>query len=429
MKKLLLFAETCFVIFGLTFFTGGLALGGSEDGTTSGPVPVIVMTAIRYFIWLVSTLLVMLNAKRAIITMKRDWILWLFIGIVLFSFAWSDFPQWTLLANREVLQMTTFGLYIATRFSLTQQVKLYATTFAIGGLASAALALGVPSIGKHLVDHPGAWKGIYDYKNTFGSMMVIAMVSFFALPIEHPRDRWLKWIGIAGATALILLSTSRTALLLGVAMLAMMTFYRNFRWQGRKSIVLGSLGVLVLGSTVVGVLSNWTELLKAFGRDPTLTGRTYIWSVALDRLWDRPWFGFGRSAFWSPESPYPKAIGYYLSQSFNAPHAHNGFIEVALDVGLVGLALFLICYVIGFVMALMKAYGSKHPEHLWALGFLTFLALNNVTESYMLRLANIYWVLFVATILTVKQKVPVFEDERERVPEVSQLRQFSESQT
>ncbi|BAS56732.1 MULTISPECIES: O-antigen ligase family protein [Leptolyngbya] len=429
MKKLLLFAETCFVIFGLTFFTGGLALGGSEDGTTSGPVPVIVMTAIRYFIWLVSTLLVMLNAKRAIITVKRDWILWLFIGIVLFSFAWSDFPQWTLLANREVLQMTTFGLYIATRFSLTQQVKLYAMTFAIGGLASAALALGVPSIGKHLVDHPGAWKGIYDYKNTFGSMMVIAMVSFFALPIEHPRDRWLKWIGIAGATALILLSTSRTALLLGVAMLAMMTFYRNFRWQGRKSIVLGSLGVLVLGSTVVGVLSNWTELLKAFGRDPTLTGRTYIWSVALDRLWDRPWFGFGRSAFWSPESPYPKAIGYYLSQSFNAPHAHNGFIEVALDVGLVGLALFLICYVIGFVMALMKAYGSKHPEHLWALGFLTFLALNNVTESYMLRLANIYWVLFVATILTVKQKVPAFEDERERVPEVSQLRQFSESQT
>lgn len=429
MKKLLLFAETCFVIFGLTFFTGGLALGGSEDGTTSGPVPVIVMTAIRYFIWLVSTLLVMLNAKRAIITVKRDWILWLFIGIVLFSFAWSDFPQWTLLANREVLQMTTFGLYIATRFSLTQQVKLYAMTFAIGGLASAALALGVPSIGKHLVDHPGAWKGIYDYKNTFGSMMVIAMVSFFALPIEHPRDRWLKWIGIAGATALILLSTSRTALLLGVAMLAMMTFYRNFRWQGRKSIVLGSLGVLVLGSTVVGVLSNWTELLKAFGRDPTLTGRTYIWSVALDRLWDRPWFGFGRSAFWSPESPYPKAIGYYLSQNFNAPHAHNGFIEVALDVGLVGLALFLICYVIGFVMALMKAYGSKHPEHLWALGFLTFLALNNVTESYMLRLANIYWVLFVATILTVKQKVPAFEDERERVPEVSQLRQFSESQT
>ncbi|MCU0552368.1 MAG: O-antigen ligase family protein [Leptolyngbya sp. Prado105] len=429
MKKLLLFAETCFVIFGLTFFTGGLTLGGSEDGTIAGPVPIIVITAIRYFIWLVSTLLVMLNAKRALITIKRDWVLWIFTGLVLFSFAWSDFPQWTLLTNREMLQMTTFGLYIATRFPLTQQVKLYALTFTIGGLASIALALGVPALGKHIVDHPGAWKGIYDYKNTFGSMMVIAMVAFFSLPVESPRDRQLKWLGIAVATALILLSTSKTALVLSFGMLALMLFYRNFRWKGKLSIVLGSLGALIVSSAAVGVLANWSDLLKGLGRDVTLSGRTYIWAVSLDRIMDRPLFGYGRSAFWSSESPYPKAISYYLSQSFTAPHAHNGFIEIALDVGLVGLALFLVCYVGAFVIALMKAYGSKHPEHTWALGYLTFLALNNVTESYILRLANIYWVLFVATVLTVKQRVPAFDDEREQIPASSQFQHLSETQT
>jgi exopolysaccharide production protein ExoQ len=287
-KKLLLLAETCFVILGLTFFTGGLTLGTSEDGITTGTVPIIVVTAIRYAIWLISTLLLVLNAKRTLITIQRDWVLWIFTGLVLFSFAWSEFPQWTLLANREMLQMTSFGLYLATRFSLTQQVKLYALTFAIGGLASLAIALAVPSIGKHFTDHPGAWKGIYDYKNTFGSMMVIAMLAFFSLPIERPRDQWIKWSGIASAAVLILLSTSRTALILSFTLLGLMLFYQNFCWRGRRTIVLGSLGALISGAVAVDVLSSWVDLLKGMGKDATLSGRTYIWQVSLDRLWDKP---------------------------------------------------------------------------------------------------------------------------------------------
>ncbi|GAP95440.1 O-antigen ligase family protein [Leptolyngbya sp. NIES-2104] len=412
MKKLLLFAEICFVVFGLTFFTGGLTPGATTDGVDTGLVPEIVVTTVRYFIWFVSALLLLLNGKRTLITMRRDWVLWILTLLVLFSFAWSDFPEWTLLANREMAQMTCFGLYIATRFSLREQVKLYALTFTIGAIASVLFAVGLPSVGLD-VDHVGAWRGIYGHKNTFGSMMVMAFLAFFALPVERPRDRWIKRIGIGSTAALILLSTSRTALVLAVTLLALMLFYRHYRWRGKRSIVLGSLGVLIGGAAIVTVLTNWVALLTALGRDPTLTGRTYIWKVSLDYLLDRPLFGFGRSAFWSPDSPYPRAISSYLSQAFRAPHAHNGFIEIALDVGLIGLTLFLICYVSGFIKALMRAYGSKHPEHLWSLGFLTFLALNNMTESYMLRLANVYWVLFIATLLTVKQRVPIFDDESE----------------
>lgn len=412
MKKLLLFAEICFVVLGLTFFTGGLTPGARTDGVDSGLVPEIVITAVRYFIWFVSALLLLLNGKRTLIAMRRDWVLWILTLLVMFSFAWSDFPEWTLLANREMAQMTCFGLYLATRFSLRDQVKLYALTFGIGGIASALFAIGLPSVGLD-VDHVGAWRGIYGHKNTLGSIMVMAFLAFFALPVERPRDRWIKRIGIGGAAALILLSTSKTALVLALTLLALMLFYRNYRWQGKRSVALGSLGVLIGGATLVMVLTNWVPLLTALGRDPTLTGRTYIWKVALYQLLDHPLFGFGRSAFWSPDSPYPRAISSYLSQSFRAPHAHNGFIDTALDVGLIGLTLFLICYVSGFIRALMRAYGSKHPEHLWSLGFLTFLALNNMTESLILRLANIYWVLFIATLLTVKQRVPIFEDDPE----------------
>ena len=424
MKKLLLFAETCFVVFGLTFFAGGITLG-STDGT--GPVPEVVVTSSRYFIWVMSTLLLMLNAKRTFITIRRDWVLWIFTGLALSSFIWSELPDWTLSSNRELWQMTSFGLYLATRFTLTQQIRLYALTFMIGGIASAILAVVMPSLGKHGLDHPGAWKGIYDYKNTFGSMMVLAIVAFFSLPIERPRDHWIKWGGIAAATALILLTTSKTALGVAFAMLGLMMFYRNFRWKGKRSVILSSLGALIVGTVSFGLLMTWVNLVQLLGKDPTFSGRTYIWQVSLDRLLDHPWLGYGRSAFWAPDSPYPKDVSFYLSQSFRAPHAHNGFIDTALDVGLIGLGLFLIIYVSSFVRALLCAYDSKHPEHLWAVGYFTFFALNNMTESYVLRLANIFWVLFIATVLTVKQRVPIFEDEWESIPDAPPPRKLSET--
>lgn len=405
MKKLLSIAETCYVVAGFLFLTGALFVGGNER--TSGLIPDFIRSSLLYSIWTTSVLLLILNAKRTLFTMSRDWVLWILSLMIMFSFVWSEYPSWTLLNNREFAQMSCFGLYFATRFNLRQQVKLIALTLGVGAIASTFFALVTPAIGVHTFDHPGAWKGIYDYKNTFGSMMVMFCLACFALPIDHPRDRWFKWGGMVYATILILLSTSKTSLVVLLALMAALIFYRSFQWRGKRSVAFVSVGVLVVAFAAVVLSLTWVELVALLGKDATFSGRTYIWQVALDHLWDHPWFGFGRSAFWSPESPYPKAISYYLSQNFNAPHAHNGFIDLALDVGLVGFALFWFCYITAFAAALKRAYASRQPENFWPLGFLMFLVMNNLTESYLLRLANIYWILFIATVMTVKQRLPI----------------------
>ncbi|MEL7245128.1 MAG: O-antigen ligase family protein, partial [Cyanobacteria bacterium J06573_2] len=69
-----------------------------------------------------------------------------------------------------------------------------------------------------------------------------------------------------------------------------------------------------------------------------------------------------------------------------------------------GLALFLFCFIVAFARALKRAYAARSPEEIWPLAFLLFLGMNNIMESYILRLANIYWVLFVATALSVPQR-------------------------
>ncbi|GAB1543466.1 hypothetical protein NUACC21_61410 [Scytonema sp. NUACC21] len=182
-----------------------------------------------------------------------------------------------------------------------------------------------------------------------------------------------------------------------------MVFYKKFRWQGKISVIFIDIGILILGCVALVIFSNWVELISGLGKDPTLTGRTPLWSAVIARLMERPLLGYGRDAYWAPKSKFAVEAGKSIS-GWIPPHAHNGFIDIALDVGFIGLLVFLISFVLSFARALKRAYATKDLEELWPLAFLTFLAMNNMTESFLMRLANLYWVLYITVALTVSQK-------------------------
>lgn len=397
-------AEKVFVIVGLTFFTGAFDIGLTLF--TGALLPSFIRTAIRYFIWVTSLLIICLDWKSALRTANREKLLWILTAIILLSFLWSDVYLETLRNNREVLQMTSFGLYFATRFSLKEQVKLVALTFSIGALLSIFFALFIPAIAIHQKDHNGAWRGIYDYKNTFGSMMIINSLALFLLPIDNPRYRIYQKIGIAIALAMILLCTSKTSLVVCLILVLILSFYRKFRWRGKVTVLFLDIGILILGCVGTLVISNWATLITSLGRDPTLTGRTLIWNFIFMKLGDKPWLGYGRSAFWSHQSKYAAEAGQTLGYGLILPHAHNGFIDITLDVGYIGLFIFIIIYFTAFIRSIKQAYATNNPEDMWPLGFLIFLAMNNMTESYLLRLSNIYWTLFITVVLSVQQTRP-----------------------
>ncbi|WP_017653688.1 O-antigen ligase family protein [Fortiea contorta] len=402
MRKFLEIAENSFVIFSLTFFSGGFGIGTTE--TTPGLVPENIITLIRYFIWLTATVLVCLNWKAALRTASRNTVIWTLTALVLLSFLWSEDKMLTLLDSREVLQMTSFALYFAARFSLKDQVKLVAWTFGIGAVLSAFFAVAVPTIGQHGADHPGSWKGIYDYKNTLGSMMIIGSVAFLLLPIEQPKNRLYKWLGLGLTIALILLSTSKSALVICGLIIAFIFFYRNFRWRGKISVLFSDILIMISGCVGTFIFMNWITILTGLGKDPTLTGRTILWNFIVTKIQESPWLGYGRSAFWSKESFHGAQAGALLGNTFIAPHAHNGFLDLGLDVGFIGLSLFFISLVTTFVLALKRAYATEHSEEIWPVAFLLFLVMNNMTESYLLRLANVYWVFYMTIVFSVKQR-------------------------
>lgn len=400
LNRVLPFIEKAFVIFGLTFFSGALSIGGNQELQQPGLVPDSIITLFRYTIWFFSTVGVIVQWNRALWFLGRDPWVWLLQAVVILSGIWSVDPDLTNTSMREIFQMATFGLYMALRFDFRQQVQILAITFGLGGLLSTALAIGMPSIGKHISDHPGAWKGVYDYKNTFGSMMVLGSMAFFLLPKED--SKLLRWGGFAFMLVMMLMSTSKTSLILSFVLVGILTFYRKFRWKGKATVIFVDLLVLVGGCLLFLFTQNWIAFVIGLGKDPSLSGRTPIWTTALNYLLEEhPLLGYGRGAFWSLKLHYGASVGGVVAQSFVVPHGHNGFLDLALDTGIVGLGLFLLSYGLAYVRSLKQAYASDEPENYWGIAYLTFLAMNNLTESYLLRIGSLYWSMYVTVVLSV----------------------------
>ena len=66
---------------------------------------------------------------------------------------------------------------------------------------------------------------------------------------------------------------------------------------------------------------------------------------------------------------------------WKVPHAHNGFIDLTLQSGLVGLALFMVVHFIAVRRAMVFAYSEPGKEAMWPLAYLAFIVLYQVTES------------------------------------------------
>ena len=82
--QLLRLAEKCFIIFGLTFFSG--AFGINSLGMI---IPPGVVSLIRYFVWGASTFLILMLWQNTLIAFSRNCLLFLLTGLAYFSFAYS----------------------------------------------------------------------------------------------------------------------------------------------------------------------------------------------------------------------------------------------------------------------------------------------------------------------------------------------------
>jgi O-antigen ligase len=394
MKFPLIVVECGLAIVGLLFYAGAFS-----------DFPNIIQSMLRYGVWLLVLMLLGIHWRQSVYTAGRDWSLVLLTLLTPISILWSVSPSLTAYQSREVFQSTVLALYVASRFSPRQQVNLLTGMMGIGVVVSIGIALGVPSIGIHWNDgHDGAWRGIFSHKNYFGSLMVLSYQLFLLKFLYERSSRWLYGVGCALSLGLMLASTSKTALTIAILLTLSGFIYRYFRIQGRVTVLLLIMFSLLLVCAAIVIFSNWNELLLSMGRDPTLTGRVPIWTYTIGKIAERPILGYGYGAFWAEGSKYAieaaRAVaGWTTIDLWIPPHAHNGFIDMALALGLPGLFCFVLSIITSYALALKRAYQARAAEDLFPLSFLTYFVLNNLTESYIF---SFNWILLVITALSLK---------------------------
>lgn len=386
--------EKGFCVISLLFFTDAILPSLNEiRGMNIAPIKLVLANGIS----LISILLVVIGHKKVIAIVIREKWLWLLLGIALASTFWSDVPGTTLRGSVFLGQITMFGVYFAARYSLREQLKLLAVTFSVVVLLSIAIALALPDYGVMTFQeggfHQGAWRGIYIHKNGLGRMMVLSALVFLLSVNSSRKYRSIAWAGFGLSIALLVLSTSKTALAILFTSIALLPFYKALRWRSSLAICLAIATIFIGGSVAVLLVSNAEAILGVFGRDLTLTGRTDLWAAVLDKIGERPWLGYGYGGFWrSWEGESAQVLSIVR---WAAPHSHNGFLDLCLDLGLLGLLTFAFSFLAVCWRSIICLRSIRTSEGLLPIGYLTFLLLANLTESSLLR-QNSLWILFIA---------------------------------
>jgi O-antigen ligase len=135
--------------------------------------------------------------------------------------------------------------------------------------------------------------------------------------------------------------------------------------------------------------------------DPTLTGRDQVWQFTLNYISRRPWLGVGFGSFWDA-APTSKESLFDFGITFAFGQAHNGYLDVLVQVGTVGMAC-VIVMALAILFRLFRLARAGYDNVVIVIAFMTFsvIWLHNITESTLLRPGTDMWIYFVLLTLTV----------------------------
>jgi exopolysaccharide production protein ExoQ len=324
--------------------------------------------------------------------LARLWPFLVLLAFVLASSFWSQDPLFTLRRATALGLTFVFGTYFSSCFKLKEQFRLLGWAFAI----CIAFSFLFEILGLNPSQEIAGWYGVFYHKTELGRNCVLAAMLYLYWREVDPTHKSAAILGFCASVLLVVLSRDVTSIVTLVFLLISGPYLnRVIKWSRLRALIATS-ALIALGTGVLffilGHLENVTRLL---GKDPLLTGRVPVWILATVMALQRPWFGYGFDAFWLPDNAYVQRI--WALVRWKPPHAHNGLLELWLELGIVGVTLFVcvVVYYCGSAIRLMRRDNKKAAA--WPLVFFVFFFLTNLTESCFIGANSIYFVLFVAS--------------------------------
>ncbi|MCU1314384.1 MAG: O-antigen polymerase, partial [Acidobacteriaceae bacterium] len=293
-----------------------------------------------------------------------------------------------------------FGLYLGYRYSPRQLLRLLGWTFLIAIVCSVVVVAVMPDRGldSALTNH--GWRGIFVQKNTLGRLMALGVLVFSFLASEYKAHRWRYGAAALVCAGMIIAARSATSAMAVPVLLVLIWLFALSRKRSMWLVFPTAMVALIGFACAVLLFVDTEDLFLLLGRDATLSGRLEIWNAVIPKVMEHPWLGYGYSSFWMGlESKASADLWSILG--WHVPHSHNGFLDLAAELGFAGLGLFLVGFFISMKYGLQWARSQRAMIGLWPLAYLSFMFLFNLSESSILKQDNIFWVLYVATTVLV----------------------------
>ncbi|MDH3663356.1 MAG: O-antigen ligase family protein, partial [Alphaproteobacteria bacterium] len=394
------YIDNVLILVGFAFLVGSLnaslttfdsSVGGANS---SGNLNIQVFSMAIY---VPTVFLILYRIERFLGLIRNNLILFLFFLIPLFSIFWSIVPE---LSARRVIALTGTTLFISyTTIAVSPEraMRLLAAVFGITAISSLVFALALPGLGTHEAGpYVGVWRGVFAHKNRLGGMMVLAVVTIFLCPKHTKNELIAARIGIVTAALLIIMSQSKTALLIFL-FLTLILPVMNWLSGKRSRSLERAVFVLLFGIIFASLLAKNTDtILEFLGKDITLTGRTGTWQLAWDNIHERPILGHGYRVFWSDKSP-GRLVG-IESWRDKISHSHNTYLDLMLDFGFFGFVWFLLILAIFLRRVSRILYFHKDSIAIWMLAFAAYMIVVGITEKTVFEQSDVVWAVFILSV-------------------------------
>jgi exopolysaccharide production protein ExoQ len=322
----------------------------------------------------------------------------LFLPLTLFCAVALASTQWSVDQPRTLTQAIMLSMTAAAGIAAGQATSVASQITAVFASQQLGAVLSLIAVIRHAPrwDDPyGHWAGIYFNRNSLGPVAALGLMATVGCAgmLWTRAKGWdrraivLAWSGLLVAAAIDILllkgSGSFTPLLaLAVAALgvvAVLVLRHGSRSPARDA---GRNTAIVLAGLTMLLAIAWfarSTLLPVVGKGPTLEARTPIWHVIIKFADQRPFRGWGWIGIWHFPDFARSVSALHLSQPIG--EAHNGFLEVYLGTGLLGLGL-IVLFALLVLWATSRQAVLRSGIALWTFAVVLYAVIVNQLESF-----------------------------------------------
>ncbi len=341
----------------------------------------------------------------------------IFFAYCALSIAWSDasfiaLKRW----GKSLGDLVMIIVVLTDPFPLVAVKRVLTRAAFLILPVSVLFILCFPGLGSAFRPEDGTimYFGVTTFKNELGVVcMVLGLASLWAFlnsyldrSTPHRVGRLFAYGAMIGAAVwLIVTADSMTSLscfgLAGAVMVAVSQSWAT-RWRKSAHVIFWSAVAVPLFALF---LDSVGTMVHSLGRNGTLTGKTDIWKAVL-AMHTNPLLGTGFESFW---------LGGRMERVWNMSvqgieEAHNGYLEVYLNLGWIGVCLLIWLIVSGYRRA-MRTYQLDPSTGRLCLAYLAAALIYNLTEAGFRMLTPI-WFAFLLAVTTVPVGFELLERKR-----------------